>query len=291
MKNLLLFLFFLSFSFTSIFSQKYTDTTSKRTYTAHDSGGNYQYGYRVVKIIKDTFLAGRMVQQYRAFNYRQNDPVATANYYIYQSGDTVYQFINQTNKYEVKFIFNLNQGDTTKLFPVDGFTARPYYVDTVFNIQIDGFILKQYEFKVISSSSLHPSITIVDRIGFINFFNFNVLSNPGGTKYTKLRCYSDSSLDTNYNNYPCTFIAYNDLKENSLNSIIQLYPNPAQQILQINSGELQIEGMNLFTIQGKEIPVFINQNNQLDVSSLPQGVYLLQVKTSLGTVVNKWIKE
>ncbi|RRO20858.1 T9SS type A sorting domain-containing protein, partial [Flavobacteriaceae bacterium 14752] len=67
---------------------------------------------------------------------------------------------------------------------------------------------------------------------------------------------------------------------------ISIYPNPANDVLNINLGQnsSQIENFTLFDLNGRQIyqKQFEDnqtQENQIDVSQLSSGVYLLTVKT------------
>lgn len=76
-----------------------------------------------------------------------------------------------------------------------------------------------------------------------------------------------------------------------LENRIHLYPNPVSHIL-------RIEGMSdrymvkVLDISGRQIPVIQPTTNQLDVSSLANGVYLLEITDASGTTSTKrFIKE
>jgi hypothetical protein len=91
-------------------------------------------------------------------------------------------------------------------------------------------------------------------------------------------------------------IKYSDLVVgiNSLtqNSTIKLYPNPVQNQLFIESEKGQIIEMNILDISGKEIRSITNNNvNNIDVSELTQGVYILKVTTENGISTNRFIKQ
>lgn len=75
---------------------------------------------------------------------------------------------------------------------------------------------------------------------------------------------------------------------------VSIYPNPAKDILTIeaNSG---IQNLNLYDIQGRLIQSMDSSENahdiQLDVSKLSQGIYFVNIKTSLGEFTKKIIKQ
>ncbi|MEN8927704.1 MAG: T9SS type A sorting domain-containing protein [Flavobacteriales bacterium] len=281
----LLFLFFTSFSF----SQDYGITGTKWTFGGNDSGTNPFAGYQVVETEKDTIWLGEQVRKIRWIDYFQNfSPAWPGRFsYEYQSGDTIFQYNPQANKFVVKLIFDLNLGDTISIFPYYSHSSMKFKVDSISFIQVDSLTLKQTHLISISNFTQR---TIIDRIGFKEYFNFDGGGNLGGPHYTNLRCYSDNLCDTNFNSYPCDFISYNSLNENFLNSKIQVIPNPVTDFLNINSDELEILSLQIFDIQGKEIIIQNISLTQLNVSSLKKGIYFLKANTKQGIVTKKWIK-
>jgi hypothetical protein len=72
---------------------------------------------------------------------------------------------------------------------------------------------------------------------------------------------------------------------------ISVYPNPVSNNLTIDyTGKATI---NIFNTQGQLIEtLFINNNlSNIDVSNLPCGVYMMELRTEKGNVVKKFMKE
>ncbi|MEZ5042962.1 MAG: YCF48-related protein [Saprospiraceae bacterium] len=67
-----------------------------------------------------------------------------------------------------------------------------------------------------------------------------------------------------------------DESENNLPQII-LYPNPTNGIIQIKTDH-QIQQVLLYDIKGSLLEKIHPQNNNIDISSFPNGIYLLKVK-------------
>ncbi|MGH2647662.1 MAG: peroxidase family protein, partial [Ginsengibacter sp.] len=75
----------------------------------------------------------------------------------------------------------------------------------------------------------------------------------------------------------------------------KIYPNPASDILNVELGDLNTSGViKLFSSQGvllKTIVTTTNQNNiQLNISSLPGGVYILNIMSVKGTKTFKFLR-
>jgi len=70
-------------------------------------------------------------------------------------------------------------------------------------------------------------------------------------------------------------LGINELK----NGVMKIYPNPANDKLFIEqTGNENITEISLFDIYGKKV-ITENKQNELDISSLTEGIYFLQVKT------------
>jgi hypothetical protein len=87
----------------------------------------------------------------------------------------------------------------------------------------------------------------------------------------------------------CTALSIND------NLLLQLTlsPNPSSDLIKINlpvGSGIEIKSIVLFDILGK---IVLNQldNNQVNISNLPKGVYMLHIKTSEGSINKKVIKK
>ena len=74
----------------------------------------------------------------------------------------------------------------------------------------------------------------------------------------------------------------------SANEII-IYPNPASQILKLNS---KIDGfITIFDFNGRQLFEKRIEDGQINVGNLENGIYLMKIYTSAGIVIRKFIKE
>jgi hypothetical protein len=78
----------------------------------------------------------------------------------------------------------------------------------------------------------------------------------------------------------------------ALDAIIRMYPNPASEHLAISSGNLTMSSLKILNAQGQLISAYTSKGSStiLDVHSLPAGVYFIQVQTSQGSTVKKFMK-
>lgn len=84
-------------------------------------------------------------------------------------------------------------------------------------------------------------------------------------------------------------MAVNDVDGLSLNS--SLYPNPVKDVLNIRiPASNTLNSVNVFNTLGQQMKVQLT-NGQLNMSSLPKGIYMVELNTEKGTIVRKVIKK
>jgi hypothetical protein len=83
-------------------------------------------------------------------------------------------------------------------------------------------------------------------------------------------------------------------KENNISTgSISVSPNPAKdELFILNSGQFTVTGVEILDSAGKTITGIQSKNiTSVDVSALPQGVYLIKIYTEKGTTVEKFNKK
>lgn len=83
------------------------------------------------------------------------------------------------------------------------------------------------------------------------------------------------------------------LGENPFATAITLYPNPAKTILQLNTQDLRINQVNIYTMVGSRV-MQLDMNSvspTVDVSSLALGVYYLQLYSGNNVTLKKFVKD
>ncbi|MFC0878314.1 T9SS type A sorting domain-containing protein [Saccharicrinis sp. FJH2] len=84
------------------------------------------------------------------------------------------------------------------------------------------------------------------------------------------------------------------ISESGLNHIFKLYPNPVNDFIVIKMPkEIQYSHLKILNIQGKIIKSFTvhNNQNQLDVSDLSNGIYFVRIQTDKGCLIKKIVKQ
>ena len=88
----------------------------------------------------------------------------------------------------------------------------------------------------------------------------------------------------------CLKVNFTDVKKNNFESI-SIYPNPAKNILTINSEFSLIESeISIYSINGKLIQPVLLSNKSLDISELSTGLYFLSINSKNGSKNVKFIK-
>ncbi|MEO5777171.1 MAG: T9SS type A sorting domain-containing protein [Flavobacterium sp.] len=67
---------------------------------------------------------------------------------------------------------------------------------------------------------------------------------------------------------------------------LKLYPNPVTNVLNLDT-EASIKNVNIITVNGQRIETKLNGTNQINVESLQNGFYILEVNTEDGAKVYK----
>lgn len=80
-------------------------------------------------------------------------------------------------------------------------------------------------------------------------------------------------------------LSINDVVEEDLS--VSVYPNPASEFITVEAS-FQIDSVELLDISGKQV-LKTTQTNAIIVSHLPDGIYLLKIATSKGSLTEKLV--
>lgn len=79
--------------------------------------------------------------------------------------------------------------------------------------------------------------------------------------------------------------------DQNLAGMVSVYPNPTSDVLNIQTpSSVDVTSVVLFDILGKKVNADYN-NSAINMTSLSQGVYILKVETSAGTLTQKVVKQ
>lgn len=96
-----------------------------------------------------------------------------------------------------------------------------------------------------------------------------------------------------YNSTPNAPIRAGQTNDSGLNEVVQnsfsFYPNPAKGILNIEGQN--IRSISIYNTLGQEETKFSYSENQIDISNLRKGIYILNILSNEGMIREKFIKE
>lgn len=137
-------------------------------------------------------------------------------------------------------------------------------------------------------------------LGFYEYTMYNLPDWTGGFNDVLCVWYNDSIIfhnasqyrpDYDLSAYSRNYCTMEDITLTEMSNIdnINLFPNPATDKISIEYGESELVFAGIFDILGNQIYVRM-QNNELDISTLPPGVYCLKFMAKRKIIVEKIIK-
>lgn len=118
---------------------------------------------------------------------------------------------------------------------------------------------------------------------FYNSFGFAL----NGIGYIGLGSIDDLDLNPSSHIWRMDPALLSTSEENAID--VSVFPNPVTDVLFIESNT-PVKEATIYTVLGQEVMLNTIENNQLDVSSLSKGVYLIQMTTNEGVFTQKLIK-
>lgn len=126
-----------------------------------------------------------------------------------------------------------------------------------------------------------------------NFTKNTLVFTPSGSFiviYVRAPLAVDSSKEVFFDNielYESSALSTNDILASKFNT----FPNPANDVVQIATS-LEINKVEMYNVLGKKVTTSFNQdNNNVDISTLSKGIYVLKITSGQSTITKKIIKE
>ncbi|MGB0888088.1 MAG: T9SS type A sorting domain-containing protein [Vicingaceae bacterium] len=144
-------------------------------------------------------------------------------------------------------------------------------------------------------TTLFANNTSATSYQWINCLNNTIISGATNASYTATSngdyaviitegsCSDTSSCET------ILTVGINDLEQNK---VVNIYPNPVQNQLFIELNNEAITKLDIIDFSGKLILSKTDYTKKsVDVSNLPQGIYVLRISTQNGITINRFIKQ
>ena len=209
--------------------------------------------------------------------------------FCYTSGDTIYYYNNEFKRFTRFLNLDAKVNDTITLMvpykiPLRTDTTFTLLVLSVDTVKLDGVNLRRFNFKTIDPVALFILYTFIERIGTVQD-----ISPLGYTPAIRLpdqrvlRCYVDDKIDTNtYWVGDCDFINPLNISEPNCEQEINIFPNPAMEVLTIKLGTNSFKGtISFYNITTGVIAYTAKVENttsvRVDVSQFASGIYCVSL--------------
>ena len=247
----------------------------------------YQYMYQAGDTIINNDTAHILVKINTLYDKDLHQDVT--HEYVYERDGKLYWWNKILGEFTVLYDYEAEEGDEWEIKV--GTESLMMHVDAV---QMVTYKSQTYRILSVSDPNDLFSGDIVCGIGHLtSFFPERLMDNGDGIRVEGMRCYwSDSKLVFKYGEEDCDAI-YSEVHgveedgPSTGSGTFAVYPNPTNGILTIHHSSLTTSNASHFSIQHSEFIITnlmgqtvlsgnINADNQqIDVSSLPQGMYFI----------------
>ena len=262
--------------------------------------------------VQDTVILGKSCTIVKCDHFNVGDQ--STEFICYEENGIVSWYNPMHMSFTTFIDFNSDSGDSwTTAYPYPKFDtcAIKVFVDSVDSIAYNGHKLKRLYVHLIDS--MGPAFAIVERLGFTESYGPGLADKHGlypgkflqwhcegsmsfdGPEYAGLRCYEDSVvgfIDFEPDR-ECDFTSNVGVKKVDSDFSVKTVPNPVHRYLeiQIKMNDGPVLGYSILGTMGNEVlSGSLNGNTTLDVSSLPNGVYLLKLISNRHTGTSRFVK-
>ncbi|MGB0979010.1 MAG: T9SS type A sorting domain-containing protein [Croceimicrobium sp.] len=219
--------------------------------------------------------------------------------YVYESGDSVFLFVPDFNRFQLVYDLNMSSGDTLN-FPILDNDMNGRELDTIQMrvnstsfIMVNGRMLKQQHVDIEYLGDLYGydgylrQHIITQKIGSHDYFFYYSREFQGACDANLsagLRCYSDSLLGLYETGIAdsCNYIFryFNTDEHNVASSEIDIYPIPSGGVFYVEGENLKNLSYRLFRGDGFILQRgrFENDHNSIDLRHFNTGIYFLEIE-------------
>lgn len=198
--------------------------------------------------------------------------------------------------------FEVTSNGVTPLIASISWTDPPANnVNYGFSNRPDPVLVNDLDIRITQNTTTHfpwklTSVTTNDKIdNNVDPYEKIEIDNPNGT-YT-ITINHKGTLRDNHQDYSLIVsgITYNNLSVNENNTTgIAMWPNPANEILNLSLKSNNIANVKITNLLGKIVKLVTlnnpNSNNSINISALNSGFYLITISQDNKTITNKFIK-
>ncbi len=258
-------------------------------YSSHNGNGG---GWDVILIEGDTIIDSEIHKILRGNYYRFTNIPFEENYGSFIIGTM--QIVNDSVFVNNKLILDFGMEIDDSLALGIGIQLA---IDSILIEEINGYDHKKwFGQKICLSQDPYPyeEFVILENVGQIGFdyllWNIEGCFIGGGTK--SFICHGNGDFTYPPNSQCVPFMLVNT-EEIKLLEEIRIYPNPSLNLLNIENNNLQIQLISVYDFTGREILQEICNSNlcRLNIESLIPGIYIVEIETTKGNHLEKFIKK
>ncbi|MFA5418835.1 MAG: T9SS type A sorting domain-containing protein [Bacteroidales bacterium] len=230
----------------------------------------------------------------------------TETEYVYSENNAVFFWQSDLTGFQKLIDYNIEAGDSWVIQMNDMESATDIdsvliEVDSTSYIDINNQSLKvlyvTYRGYYDDEIEVQYSSQIVEKIGDM-YYLFNFFPELGlacdGNYSEGLRCYEDEELGLYSTGIAdsCTYIYHWTVIEGeSKESIFSVYPNPTRDIVEINTNSQESMVLEIRDLTGRLISKYdFRSTTEIDLSGLPDGIYLMKAIDGHSMEIKKIIK-
>ena len=285
-------LLFSNYSFSQIYYSHYLDETSEwRNYNVSYTGGTQVFYSTVYFDGTENYNGFTYYKRFAVVNYNGQIIYDPNSYTLYREGsDGNFYFVNSTTGIEQLDFQNTPISNAQIGDPFNTFLNHQNdncNVSGISIINLSGGLNLKHLIGLLTSET-----GIVEGIGEVGPICIPTQDGGGG-----LQCYTKQGQSIQFGTIDCSLFPtaqrqnLNTAQFNNLN--VQVFPNPSNKFITIESKNEIISELELFDLQGRMLQN-IKLNNisiQLDISNYQTGTYLLKIVSAEGSKTLKIIKE
>jgi len=266
------------------------DTGTKWYY---DYGGDD--GYRKLTITKKENITGKEMAFLEEFTHIGDAAGNTGDYYMFTSGHKV--FFNDNKHYSPKLLydFNLKKGDTLSSYiPID--FNIDYFLSKIDSVKFEYHAGKVR--KVLFTSTLYSQGMqvkffgkkgkLIEGIGSVKSYMFGNRTGDQWFGNDSLRCYvyyNEKGEETTekFVDYDCDYLRVGTDDADSGNASLKVFPNPAGDLLFIQTSNIESGIVEIYDMQGKRIyydKMDATEKKRVETGDFVPGGYIIKVTTS-----------
>ncbi len=260
--------------------------------------------YCAIESIKDTMIQGKRCSKLRSDCFRRVDKKYNY-YYFHSTNDKI--FVYDNNSFNLLYDFSAKKDDTLTIWRPQNSncdTNLRAKVDSTKNVVFGDYTYRTYWVSILNCRSWRFIEPIVEHFGNLRFlFPINEVNEvvPEFFQYED-NCssvipdlYSKCKPKPRCNNiisYKRECIEVSNNETDNIINTIKIYPNPVSNIVEIYSDE-ELHSFQLQSIQGdilRKERVYtqkINNLHYVDVSNIPNGIYIFTFYSKKGVVRSK----